>query len=106
MKKLTDLEICKRIAEIEGFTTIAHEGYECCSVNSEGVISHIPFNPLKDNGLCFQLIIKYKVRIHWLWEENDGTPHYEAHISEDGSDIKYDKAPNKAICLAIIEANK
>ncbi len=92
---MNDLEICKRIAEIEGMSNLLQYYHDC--------IDNV-FNPLTDDALCFQLMVKYKVRMHWLWEENDGTPHYEAYINEDGSDIKYGKSPNEIILLCIIEA--
>ncbi len=102
---MNDLEICKRIAEIEGaketlYSRIKPKELTAVFDNS----THFNYNPLTDDALCFQLMVKYKVRMHWLWEENDGTPHYEAYINEDGSDIKYGKSPNEIILLCIIEA--
>ena len=108
MRELTDLEICKRIAEIEGVKVRICGGDLCMLEVTGSSLMKIPtteYNPLTDDALSFRLMIKYKVRTHWLWEENDGTPHYEAYINEDSSDINYDKSPNKAILLAIIEAN-
>ena len=102
---MNDLEICKRIAEIEGAKETLYgmiKPKELCAIFESR--THFNYSPLTDDALCFQLMVKNKVRMHWLWEENDGTPHYEAYINEDSSDIKYDKIPNKAICLAIIES--
>ena len=108
---MDDLTICKKIAEIEGVPHVIDTDClgnhrmlltnEYCNKNKCSFV----YNPLTDDGLCFRLMIKYKVRTHWLWWESDGTPHYEAYINEDSSDINYDGSPNKAILLAIIEAN-
>ena len=100
---MTDLEICKRIAEIEKLNQVEIKGNVLVS---KGFSCDRLYNPLTDDALCFKLMVKYKVRAHCLWEENDGTPHYEAYINEDSSDLNYDKSPNKAICLAIIEVSK
>ena len=78
MNELTDLQICKRIAEIEGHETLPCDEYQegdfYIVINDHGE----DYNPLTDDALCFQLMVKYV----------------------------YDDSPNKAICLAIIEAHK
>ena len=119
LSNLTDLEICKRIAEIEGkdFYLLESGGdtYPLIKVWQDSVLKDkcVPkrffeardYNPLADDALCFKLIVKYKVEI--CYDDKD------VSIYEDG-DRKYiaistksftDK-PNKAICLAIIEAHK
>ena len=63
MSELTDLEICKRIAEIEGYHTnlaIKCEGV-WCSMNSNDCYG--VFNPLTDDALLNQLIFKYEISI-------------------------------------------
>lgn len=96
MKNLTDLEICKRIAEIEGFDFSVngdHVFYKCngwpCA-----------YNPLVDDALCFQLMVKYKLS---LIAPEDEQLDWDCVIRDV---LTVDKSPNRAICLAIIEANK
>jgi len=107
---MDDLTICKKIAEIEStgvywmVDDFQGEGYYFKSTPSG--LGPVKYNPLTNDALCFQLMVKYKVKMSCLWEENDGTPHYEAYINEDSSDAQCEKLPNKAICLAIIKAHK
>lgn len=95
MKELTDLEICKRIAEIEGVDAKImpySEAVLYAKYDEEGV--RAPYNPLTDDALCFQLMVKYGAYLSFnntVWVEG-------VQISSN--------TPNKAICLAIIEANK
>lgn len=99
---MNDLSICKRIAEIED---LAIDGENLTSVNvrvyNQGL--DIPvivmYNPLTDDALCFQLMVKYKLEFfpvgefyHCAWSDSNVTT--------------FDKNANKAICLAIIEAHK
>ena len=100
MEELTDLEICKRIAEIDGKTDIEvvpSAVYGDLILTNSGL-----FNPLTDDALCFQLMVKHGVTVSF--EE------IEAYIYNDYKTksvcFDKDKTPNKAICLAIIEANK
>ncbi len=109
MSELTDLQICKRIAEIEGFEyyKLTDQGYMAFNEGiNHSVTDRVFFNPITDDALCFQLMVKYNVKMARLWEENDGTKHYEAYINEYSSDEQCEKLPNKAICLSIIEAHK
>ena len=116
MSELTDLEVCKRIAEIEGIrvdTNIYGKDEKCSMIDfpesdGRGGGGYPTYNPLTDDALCFQLMIKYKVICVWLWDEINGTPHYDASICNGNLDAEcfQSKNPNKAICLAIIEANK
>ena len=113
---MDDLSICKRIAEIEGFKArinapyrddfkhVIAEGY-AKTKDKMGYWDDV-YNPLTNDALCFQLMVKYRIKFSWLWSANDGTDHYEAYINNGGSWCKFDKSPNKAICLAIIEAHK
>ena len=95
---MDDLEICKRIAEIEG--VIGHE-YQGSFVPSnkfgmavndskDNIYSYsvddYSYNPLIDDALCFKLMVKYEIQLTY----------YPSVIVN----------PNRAICLAIIEANK
>ena len=108
---LTDLEICKKIAEIEGYTTKAHEGYDCCAVDGNDVIRFIPFDPINNDGHCFRLMVKYKITVEFTrYYEHLKSASTKAYY-DDKADNGYgayirDIKPNKAICLAIIEAYK
>lgn len=100
MSKLTDLEICKKIAEIEGYKT---------SVTNvkKGVWASIYendyygwCNPLTDDALCFKLMVKYRV---WRWSNPYCGVFNVCIRGVQGwvTSVTF----NKAICLAIIEAH-
>jgi len=94
---MDDLEICKRIAEIEGIPV--WDGKNEVSFQKTG----LPYNPLTDDALCFQLMVKYKVQFNNCLRDNES-------ITNCCVGNKYvtqkNKSPNKAVCLAIIEAHK
>lgn len=116
MKELTDLEICKRIAEIEGLNAVSRSGklilvkdvpltmngrmYHELNVEARNCYdNNNEYNPLTDDALCFQLMVNHEVH----------TGHYGEHEAEVFIDncmnVTADKSVNKAICLAIIEAH-
>lgn len=112
---MDDITICRRIAEIEGIKTHEYKGavvphykfndaVNDCKDNVYGYsIDDYSFNPLTDDALCFRLMVKHKASIFYEYG-------YAAIVCEDkgefvGSADLY-KEPNKAICLAIIEAHK
>ena len=103
MKELTDLEICKRIAEIEGeLVTTVYEFDEALRTQlkygSEFGYRMPEYNPLTDDALCFRLMVKYKV---------DFIPyHPDEYRAQIKSVYVVNKGPNEAICLAIIEASQ
>lgn len=111
MNELTDIEICKRIGEIEklngDFGT--HRSGVYGRRFADG--SFKQYNPLTDDALNHQLMIKYKVLITWNPHINNNCTAVIDGTSEDLpfpfaiSDCN-DKLPSKAICLAIIEAHK
>ena len=109
MSELSDLEICKRIAEIEGVPHKIDTNYlgeksallpnSYCEKNKCSFV----YNPLTDDALCFKLMVKYELHLNIdhntkCWSACDGRGHFENN--------QHDKSPNKAICLAIIEAHK
>lgn len=101
---MDDLEICKRIAEIEGFNTwVSDEGctYEELHIDHGGT-----YNPLTDDGLCFRLMFKYNITCFSaaMFKEDIPTAIYVAQ-SPDVDDV-IDESPNKAILLAIIESSE
>jgi len=117
MKELTDLEICKRIAEIEGLEWFeldnskhskkpdAHAIY---LNKSENGTYRNRFNPLADGDLMLGLIVKHKVDIvHGksistvrIYDDPEDNPLASIDYYHDDTTI------NKPACLAIIEANK
>ena len=102
---MNDLEICKRIAIIE------KHFIDCESVDSIIIFNGgdgKAYNPLTDDALCFQLMVKYDVDVMSLYRVNKETE-WEAQVfTKDYADAVsiYNTNPNKAICLAIIEAHK
>ncbi len=111
MSELTDLEICKRIAEIEG-VHVFNDGAALLVPDYEeslrtGYDEDKEYNPLTDDALCFQLMVKYEVNVNRYYDSvtidsdyNDKPPLANVSFATDDVSI------NKAICLAIIEANK
>lgn len=106
LEVLTDVEICKKIGVIEKCNgdfgvnkATGHYGRRYI----DGSFS--PYNPLTDDALCFRLMVKYEVafcQVFYLNSDKDDL--YTATISP--CDGVYSGTPNKAICLAIIEAHK
>ena len=94
---MNDLEICKRIAEIEGYSKLGTVWGELVIVSNEDDTTS--YNPLTDDALCFGLVKKYGVEIIPQWDRVSANNGIECTH-------EYAKNPNKAICLAIIEANK
>ena len=117
---MNDLDICKRMARIEGVNyTVCinaklypsrnaiyfreYEGNRPAPTESKKLKE---YNPLTDDDLCFKLMIKYSVNLNIQDTSRQNVLHkYIACVDDFGVGI--DKtSPNKAICLAIIEANK
>ena len=108
MSKLTDLEICKRIAEIEfgkhsdnWFWSVEGESDTAMvsAFTGDGIFgSYSEYNPLTDDALCFKLMIKYQASTCFVRPAG-------SYIG-NGADLTFKGNPNKAICMAIIEAHK
>jgi len=109
---LSDLEICKRIAKIE------HPNHTVYCDSGNSLTIRIPrpidFNPLFDDALCFQLMVKYGVErtyepydcLGWHCKVFDSkSPSAVLELNCTYNDV-VEISPNRAICLAIIEANK
>ena len=109
MDTLTDLDICKRIAEIED--QILYEDnlvmdYELCA--KTGYDEYREYDPLTDDALCFQLAKKYNVNIMHheecstarIWDDPEDNP------IADISTINNDTDLNKAILLCIIKSKE
>ena len=101
MNKLTDLQICKKIAEIEKLNQVEIRGEVFVS---HGFSCDRKYNPLTDDALCFQLMVKYKIQLKKV-TNGDG---WAASFNRLNHSIcaLFNTRPNKAICLAIIEAHK
>ena len=66
MNKLTDLELCKKIAEIEGIYFHISENKKHVMVREKSItwlIRFVNYNPLTDDALLNQLIFKYEISI-------------------------------------------
>lgn len=94
---MDDLDICKRIAKIEGVELLGPNKLNYKPVNT---MCAVIYNPLEDDALCFKLMLKYKIDFSTL---EDSGKYYVSWVL-DGNLIE--ENANKAICLAIIELNK
>ncbi len=106
MNELTDLEICQRIAEIEGKSYWTHgtgEGICMNYIEGKRTSKVLYYNPLTDDALCFKLMVKYGIRYdgrkikgkHHFWFGNIKNKNYIVNFH-----------PNRAICLAIIKSKE
>ena len=98
MKALTDIEICERIAVIEGWRTHTLRGY--VAIDKDSYESE--YNPLTDDALCTQLIRHHKVSISFKSEGVMCSIKDEFNGFTIGGSL--DEDFNKAVCLAIISA--
>lgn len=115
---MTDLEICKRIAEIEGLK-IDNDPYLCgepfylASSASKWMIDSFDlhencisftFNPLTDKALCFDLMIKHRISFEEIFSIETSESVFFVATWFDGEHYHeaQDKNPQRAICLAII----
>lgn len=130
MSDLTDLEICKRIAEIEGvdvrefannyllnidcaFGTrlnISQEFAQCKTIEDYRVVEEdrkqYLYNPLTDDALCFQLMFKHRVYCEPFMLNEKWTCRASSFGNTPGNGYIQHESLNRAICLAIIEAYK
>ena len=62
---MTDLEICKRIAEIEGYRVSTDVKPSCGSVYANIYPDNCygNYNPLTDDALCFKLMVKHNIKL-------------------------------------------
>ena len=103
---MTDLEICKAIAKIEGLSKKEAAHYKKV-VNGAGIcIGFKPYNPLTDDALCFRLMVKHGLELSPLYRGDWCASHIDRYDYEEcpvyGNAQGVDENPNKAICLAII----
>lgn len=120
MQELTDLEICKRIAEIDGVinTMVAYPNQDKSFL---GLIDTHDFsgtppqligeyNPLTDDALCFELMVLNEINVNFIeCPAGTGKAYYATghnKLNRNTICTDYTDSPNRAICLAIIEANE
>ena len=103
MSELTDLEICKRIAKIDG----ANVKSRYAGTQKEYLyLDHVDeeYNPLTDKAICWDLMIKHDIE----FTKGGGFQNYRYGARFDhfvGSKQYWDKDLPRAICMAIIEAH-
>ena len=101
MSELTDLEICKRIAEIEKLPHHLDKGMNDKFINTSTIYGDVcEYSPLTDDALCFQLMVKYNLSLIAPEREQED---WDCVILDV---LTVNESPNRAICLAIIEAHK
>ncbi len=105
---MNDLEICTRIAEIEGINVFMHDcivrgGVLCRKDVVTGLAPQV-YNPLTDKALCFDLMVKYELDVQAPYRPHNETEwevmYWIDGVSDAGA-VK-NKNPQRAICLAII----
>jgi len=90
MSELTDLELCKKIAEIEGYSSL----YESCILDVVNGKSH-----MVGKALLFDLMVKYGVSIDYETDEVTSHCRFYSVDFNGKSDLP------RAILECIIEAN-
>ncbi len=110
---MTDLEICKRIAEIEGYHVSTDVKPSCGSAYANIYPDNCygNYNPLTDKALCFDLMVKYNIEVTPMLSGCWCATVADKYTFDEQIDYKLclswlDENPQKAICLAIIEAHK
>ena len=109
MNKLTDLEICVRIAEIEGavetlYSTLKPKSLTAVFDNR----TSFDYNPLTDDGLISKLMDEYEVCVHYgvgyvFICRKGGSG---GCLSIKSFDVNDKSTRKRAVCLAIIESHK
>lgn len=97
MNKLSKLELCKRIAEIEGVPF-----HEAKSQNQNGIVTTLfSYNPLTDRALLWDLTIKHGVCLN---RSNADRDMWLVGINKDHIVSTYLNIP-RTILEVIVEAN-
>ena len=110
---MTELEICKKVADINGDNVLMMKS----ALGSNWMIAgevhggYKSYNPLTDDALNHQLMIKHKITVEftrYIYHLKSSTTKafYDSKSNEGYGDYIRDINPNKAILLAIIEAHK
>lgn len=108
--KLTDLELCKAIADIEGVKINEVHGL-LLPANLGGRATYADrYTPITDKALLFDLMVKHKVTVDF-WSDEDG---HEGVCFIENSDCEREWSVDfelrldipRAILECIVEANK
>tara|TARA_R110002126_G_C10140133_1_gene470546 strand:+ start:63 stop:386 length:324 start_codon:yes stop_codon:yes gene_type:complete len=105
---MNNLDICKRIAKIDGVELL---GPNKINYKPAYSMSAVRYDPLTDDALCFQLMIKYDVELSPMFNGCWCATVAQAYTFDEQIDYRLcstglDENPNMAICLAIIELKK
>jgi hypothetical protein len=116
---LSDQELCKQIAEIEGHKVVSSSSVGLIFIEKVGfcptdfieIMDSENYNPVANDALCFQLIKKHD--IVRVWESYDQLGWYytdlQNYLNTTGNREAFlvnEHGENKAALLAIIELNK
>lgn len=103
MSKLTELEVCRKMAELEGLVSHIAGNVECAENHYaakaiDGVVYETsrPYNPITGKALCFELMVKYGIdffNINGVFYASDNK---SVCVNSDN--------PGRAICLAILKS--
>jgi hypothetical protein len=110
--ELTDLELNKKIAEIDGYKGddfyLFENKYPMVKTNKKGHLywTAIEFNPITDKALCFDLMVKHEIS-HYATLGNAFKQHraFYEYITEDDGIERFTvmhKDLQRAILLAIV----
>jgi len=108
MTELTDLEICTRIAEIEGLIISNHK------VAENDLWVHIGHNedssvtlldPLTDKALCFDLMVKERLQLLQL-NNGDYIAFKQRVFVNVNNCTKGVSSPQRALCLEVIRQHE
>ena len=92
--ELSNLEICKHIAEIEGYVHAANDtGQSFVQVSPDTYL--VSYDPTADKTLCWDLMVKHEIKLSRN-RDNEYVGMWSHCRGED------DKDPQVATCLAII----
>ena len=100
MNDLTDLEICEKIAEIVGCP------YDDGLVQAYGNWINPLLDTMRAKAFCFDFMVEYHVVIKWIGLNQEALkPKCQACSEANSLACISDESINRAVCLAIIEAN-
>ncbi len=109
---MNDLEICKRIAEIEDVDFQIQNKKILPKDPANAIKDKLTdvYNPLTDKALCFDLMVKHNIELTPMSSGCWCASSVDVYTFDGQVDYKLcpswlDDNPQQAICLAIIEAN-
>jgi hypothetical protein len=95
---MNDLEICKRIAEIEGANVRVNGDFldDMDNLGYQGQPHY--YNPLTDDALCFKFAVDDKMMLSWVeCPAGSGKAYF---VNVNGKSTSYCDTPNRAVCMA------